>query len=576
MSARSRILTVLALLPVLLFAAPDALAVFHLWQVSEVYTDAAGNVQYIEFSTTFDFQEQLAGHTFRTNSDGQIRTFIIPSDLNSSSTGNKTFILATPAFEDAAAMTPDYELPCGPFFDPEATSITVELVGADSVTFSSSQLPASSASALHFTAGGTGSTGTATPKNFAGTTKSMSASCLAAGNCPSSCDGTPPQISAGQQATVCRNGSATVTIANVSDSEDSAGSLVVNASSEISGVTVTNIVNNNGTVTATLTANGTATLGIGTISMLVTDTDAMTDTADLSVNVINNAAPVLGDYPDTTVVAGNSTTVTPSAPPSDDGSIVSVEADITANFAGDVTVNPTTGVVSITNAGGGSSPYTVTVTATDNCGSQTVETFQLTVNSLSSPTNLVATLTQPGTASLTWTAAPGAMSYRIFRRSAGSDWTLLSSTATTNYPDSAISADKAYLYRVQSIAGGASSAFSLPDYITTFGYADALVAGVTKVHAQHLLELREAVDALHAAAGMTLPTWTPAALADATIEAAHVNAVRSNLNAFRTSLFLATQAFTDTLTAGSTKIRKLHLTELRAAAKGYCATPGCS
>ena len=63
--------------------------------------------------------------------------------------------------------------------------------------------------------------------------------------------------------------------------------------------------------------------------------------------------------------------------PGDNGSVNIIGASA-PGFTGTLTVNLTTGVVTVTNAGPAGS-YTVTVTATDNCGSPIVSTFTLNV-----------------------------------------------------------------------------------------------------------------------------------------------------------------------------------------------------
>ncbi len=64
--------------------------------------------------------------------------------------------------------------------------------------------------------------------------------------------------------------------------------------------------------------------------------------------------------------------------PTDNGSVATLTASA-LGFTGTFSGNPTTGVITVSNAGPAGS-YTVTVTATDNCGATTTTTFQLNVN----------------------------------------------------------------------------------------------------------------------------------------------------------------------------------------------------
>ncbi|MBX7218680.1 MAG: putative Ig domain-containing protein [Blastocatellia bacterium] len=185
-----------------------------------------------------------------------------------------------------------------------------------------------------------------------------------------------PTITAATGITRQQGSTGTVsTIATVSDAETAAGSLVVTATTVPAGLSVTGITNTNGTVTATVTASCTATVGANTVVLTVTDGDGLTATANLIVNVTANTAPVLGSYPAVTISTGNSGTVTPSAPPSDNGTVASVTVTASVGYTGTLTVNPATGVVTLTPFSGGT--FLITVTATDNCGVSTVQTFTL-------------------------------------------------------------------------------------------------------------------------------------------------------------------------------------------------------
>src|SRR5213083_1693960 len=78
-----------------ILAASIARADFHLWRINEVFSNASGSVQFIEFSNTQeDGEEFLSGHVLSTN--GGSITF--PSDLPSDQTLNKFFIVGTDAY----------------------------------------------------------------------------------------------------------------------------------------------------------------------------------------------------------------------------------------------------------------------------------------------------------------------------------------------------------------------------------------------------------------------------------------------------------------------------------------------
>ncbi len=176
------------------------------------------------------------------------------------------------------------------------------------------------------------------------------------------------------------------TIATVTD-DAGAGTVVVTSSGPANGFTLSNIVNTNGTVTADLIASCTATNSIFTLT--ATDTGALTATGDILPTVIANTPPTLGTYGVTSINTGAGTTVNPSAPPADNGTISTIVASAPL-FTGTFSVNTATGVVTITNAGP-AGVYTVTVLATDACGATSQTTFQLTVNAPNTAPTISAT-----------------------------------------------------------------------------------------------------------------------------------------------------------------------------------------
>jgi hypothetical protein len=178
-----------------------------------------------------------------------------------------------------------------------------------------------------------------------------------------------PSIAAGSALTRAQGGSSVATIATVSDTVDPAGSLTVTAITVSAGLSVTSIVNTNGTVTANVTAGASAAIGTNIIVLQVLDSAGKTATANLFVNVL------LATYPDTVVTVGASKTVAPTAAPA---TFVSTITAAATGFTGTFAVNKTTGVVSIVNAGP-IGVYTVTVTANAD-GAIAATTFKLTVN----------------------------------------------------------------------------------------------------------------------------------------------------------------------------------------------------
>ena len=169
-------------------------------------------------------------------------------------------------------------------------------------------------------------------------------------------------------------------IATVSDDVSTPGAITVTAMTVPSGITITNIVNTNGNITADIAAACSATLGTNTVVIKATDGKSLNQTANLDINVTANPLPTLGNYANSSVVVGCKLILTPDAPPADNGSVQSVMASGSGGFSGIITVDAPTGVVTITDNGPVGGPFTITVTVTDNCGATFQKMFTVTVN----------------------------------------------------------------------------------------------------------------------------------------------------------------------------------------------------
>ena len=117
----------------------------------------------------------------------------------------------------------------------------------------------------------------------------------------------------------------------------------------------------------------------------------------------------------------------------------------------------------------------------------------------------------------------------------GGTFTVLNSNvATTSYTDSTVTSVNAYLYRVRTAdAVGNLSAPSGIDVATAITFTDnPLTVGATPVKEVHLTELRQAVNAVRAAANLGAATWTDPTLTGRTGAPPTRNAVRRALSRF--------------------------------------------
>lgn len=144
-------------------------ASFHLWDIREVYSDAGGDIQFVELFTGANGQEFVEGFTLTASSDGTDVVFEFPSD-SPAPTAGRTLLLGTPAYAAFAAANglpaPDFQLPTG-FFDPNGEAIQINFAGVDSVSFAGSALPGDGVDSLNYPGAAVSAN---TPTNFAGVT----------------------------------------------------------------------------------------------------------------------------------------------------------------------------------------------------------------------------------------------------------------------------------------------------------------------------------------------------------------------------------------------------------------------
>jgi hypothetical protein len=187
----------------------------------------------------------------------------------------------------------------------------------------------------------------------------------------------PPNITAAtglsrQQGSAATNS----TIATVTDDGGNGNVVVtVTTANPSNGVTISNIVNTNGTITADIVAACNA----SNASFTLQANDGISTTTDtLNITVAANTAPTL-TYGNQSVASNGSTTINPATGPTDNGSVSSIAVQSQGTYTGTISVNSTTGVVSVSNAAPVGT-HTITIRATDNCGMTKDATFTLTVN----------------------------------------------------------------------------------------------------------------------------------------------------------------------------------------------------
>jgi uncharacterized protein YkwD len=177
------------------------------------------------------------------------------------------------------------------------------------------------------------------------------------------------------------------------------------------------------------------------------------------------------------------------------------------------------------------------------------------------PSGVTATATASTQVQVTWNAVTGATSYEVHRRNPGGSFTLRGTSLTTSFTDTA-SANTAYLYRVRAVNAAGSSGDSASDLATTVLYTNDPLASGIAVKAIHLAELRTAVSAVRAQAGLSAGTYTDAAATGVVIKAVHITELRSQLDAAMSALGLTTGGWTDASLSG-VRIKTTHVQEIR-------------
>lgn len=149
----------------LLFSALPAAASFHTWDISEIYSNSDGSVQFIELvNGNNNNQDEFNGITLKSN--GATYTFSGALSVGNA-TANLRLVVATASFQALAGITPDYaNLPAN-FFTAAGDTINFGN-GTDTVSFTN--LPTNGNDSFNYTGvNGSGlTTATNTPTNLAG------------------------------------------------------------------------------------------------------------------------------------------------------------------------------------------------------------------------------------------------------------------------------------------------------------------------------------------------------------------------------------------------------------------------
>jgi hypothetical protein len=163
----------------------------------------------------------------------------------------------------------------------------------------------------------------------------------------------------------------------------------------------------------------------------------------------------------------------------------------------------------------------------------------------------------------------GTTSAVMYRRLSGTNgWSVVPSWTLASPIDDGSALTRGFLYDYR-LDATVASVVQQSNIDSALLYTDAaLTAGSTRIKVSQFTELRDAINALRAMAGLLPFAFDGTFGSSMNIRAPHVNAMRTAVSEARTQLGMVATAFTDgTLTSTTTNIRRLHITELRDAAR---------
>lgn len=185
------------------------------------------------------------------------------------------------------------------------------------------------------------------------------------------------------------------------------------------------------------------------------------------------------------------------------------------------------------------------------------------------PAALEAEAVAAPSVTVTWGASTGSVSHYVVERAPtlnGPFSAVSPNVAGTSFTDTSAASGSAYVYRVRAVGpSGAVSAFSNADVATTVIFTNQPLLPDVLIKAEHMEQLRQAVNAVRVAAGLPAANWTDPTLSSSVfIKAAHIEELRSNLDAALDVFDIPAAAYTDqTLAPNFTLLRAVLWQEIR-------------
>lgn len=181
---------------------------FHIFHINEVYSNADGSIQFIEFVGDANGQDKWAGHSITSSNGVTTNTYSFSINLPNQATVGKSVLVATQGFADLGIVTPDYIIPNGFLF---TVNGTVSFPGMLEGTITYTALPIDGMLSLN----PDGSTGINSPTDFAGNTGTVQSNVISGTEGPDDLTGT-----AGDDVILAAGGNDTLTGSGGNDTLD--------------------------------------------------------------------------------------------------------------------------------------------------------------------------------------------------------------------------------------------------------------------------------------------------------------------------------------------------------------------
>jgi M6 family metalloprotease-like protein len=190
--------------------------------------------------------------------------------------------------------------------------------------------------------------------------------------------------------------------------------------------------------------------------------------------------------------------------------------------------------------------------------------YQVVQPEAGAPTGLVATATSATQVSLTWNAVPTA-SYYYVQRLANGEYSYAGSPTASSLLDSGLTANTTYFYSIAAVSPSSEFFWSAPEPATTVLFTNDPVASGGSIKALHVTQLRMAVNAFRATAGLPVATFTDPAIAagSTVVKAAHIAELRAALDAARARRFFPPVSYSGGVLTIGTRIRAVNVQQLR-------------